>query len=149
MIPFQFVWCPIVLISGICFLMYKEQNEYKINQYFKLIFPVFILIFTEAYGKQIKMSKYYYCVTFFVYEWICFTSIFVCVYALANTPYIGKCIENLRNAPLFGVVFFWYIFAISSFIMVGFICLSHWAKNTIVHISLCRHKLFEVRIEAM
>lgn len=98
------------------------------------------MIIAEAFG---EFNNYkYYCITFIVYEFIGLLSIITYFYSIIKIWGIEKSIEKLMNIVLLSrtgaIVEFMY------FILVGYIFFSHWTKNTLAHISLCRELMFEV-----
>lgn len=146
MIPFHLFWYPIVPVSGI-FLVIKNENEKgetDLNFVFQHIFPVFVLISTEMYGANIKMSKYSYCVTFVFYESICFASIFICMYTLVHKSYIEMFWKLWQTMTSIEISFYISIFIILQLIMSGFIYFCQWIKNSVAHNSLCRSEVLEV-----
>lgn len=100
-----------------------------------------MLIFTEAYGEKIKMFKYYYCTTLFVYESIWLLSIMNLVRTLMNTWPVDEYIKEFQDMPLFESDFFVSIAKLLYLTTCGIAYFSHWVKNTYVHILLCRCKI--------
>lgn len=97
----------------------------------------------EAFGKDLKLSKYYYCVTFFIYEFIWILSILLYIYTLdMNSWSIEGRLRALKKIPFKTALVF-----LAEFILLitnkPSIC-SHWIRNSIVHISLCRYKILAV-----
>lgn len=101
-------------------------------------FVVSILIFMEAYGGKLKNSKYYYCITLFIFESIGALSILTCICLMMNTWSIETCSEAVQSAPFKSIVLSLYNITSAS------ICCPHWIRNTIVHIWLCRCKILAV-----
>lgn len=113
------------------------KKDFSLN----LNFTVLILILVEAYGDIVKACKYYYCATFFVYESIWILSNFTMFYVMIN-------LWNTENGRAFPIL----PFEIKNFapflyyLSIGYLYYSHWIKNTLVHISICRYKIFSVSI---
>lgn len=134
------------------FLWFKIEENERIKFiicYFELIFPVFVLIITEAYGTKIKMYKYFHCITFVIYESICIVSIFICAYTVLTSSYIELRLKRWQEMTPSEIRFYASIFIILNVIASGTIIFSHWIKNTIVHISVIRSKLFQVSRSSM
>ena len=125
----------------------KWQNEilnYTYENKTPPFFSVPILIYTEAYGQKIKSNRYYYCVTFFFYESIPLLSIVTFVYTMIHTKYIDKHMKSLQNAPPYGKDFFLSLSTLLQWIMFGIVYFSLSIRNSFLHVSLCRCKLFAV-----
>lgn len=87
----------------------------------------------EAYGDKIKMRKYYYGATLFMYEFVGFLSMFTYIYTLFNVSSTEK--WSFGKYPFV---------ELSYFLPIGLILCAHWIKNTFVHISLFQCKMYEV-----
>lgn len=96
----------------------------------------------EAYGETIKTYKYYYCVTFFVYESMWLFSNFTIFYVLINLWFT----ENWSALPSSLFVSIERYVEFLCYVSAGYMYFSHWIKNTLVHISLCRYETFSVSI---
>lgn len=143
MVLFQFIWCPIVPAAGIFLVTKRKQKQFDVC-YFEILFSVFILIFTEAYGMEIKMNKYFHCITFVLYESIIVASICIFTYTIMHSPYIKTYLTRMQMMTPFEIRFYASFTVILSVVMSGIIVLSNLIKNTIVHISVCRSKMFQV-----
>lgn len=103
---------------------------------------VFILVFTETYGKKLKMYKYYWCATLFIYESIWVLSMFTILYSLMDIWRTGSGIDVFQNVSfgrfLASLVIFLHL-------TIAILHISwHWLKNTCNHIALCRSNTFGV-----
>lgn len=93
------------------------------------MFAVLFLMLTESFCEDLRTAKYYYCTTLFVYE-----SMFI----------MSVLLMTLHQKTLYHTKF--SIFTeISFFLTTKLFFFSHWIKNTIVHISLCRWEISGVR----
>ena len=147
LIPIELIWSAVMPISGIFHANYpNDKFKYSIilMKTKPPFFPVFILIFTEAYDQKIKSNRYYYCATFFIYESIAILSILTFIYTMMHRVFIEKYTKDLQNAPPFGTVFLKALFSLLFWIMFGLFYFTLSIRNSFVHISLCRCKLFAV-----
>lgn len=123
-----------------------------INHFFKLkikitiilskFIAVFILMITEAFGEDVKKSKYYYCATLIIYEFIWFFSIITYACLVMSKWPIEKCLEAFQNTP-FKTIFV-AVVGLLYFVWNKLICCPHWIRNSIVHMWLCRCKILDV-----
>lgn len=124
----------ICFLNNFHFLSQLNNNEYN------LIFTVAIVICLE----RCKNAKYYYCATFFVYEFIGVLSIITLVHSLWTNLITVSMQERLIVYHI--QPFETTIMSIADFVncISAFLCCVHWIQSTMVHISLCKSRLLPV-----
>lgn len=100
------------------------------------------MVYTEAQGKEIKMYKSYHCATFVTYEFIAIRMIVSYVYPLMHLFSVEY--SKISMQDIFSQETFIFLVEVLHFITIFIIVFSHWIKNTLVHMSLCRYKILAV-----
>lgn len=123
-----------------CFEFYYEQFYKSINNPL-LYFAAFVLVFTEVWGRN-ETHKSYHLVAFVMYETIGLIAIATCAYPMKHLFSIENAINAFRNTLSDKTLL--HFAGIMHSIIICFLLISHWMKNTIVHMSLCRTRILSV-----
>ncbi|XP_031625083.1 uncharacterized protein LOC116341887 [Contarinia nasturtii] len=116
---------------------YIHATPFQLFWFLTVSITAFILIFVEAYGKKIKMYKYYYCATWFLYEFIWCLSIYAYFDSVINHWSTEQCTKMLLPMIFkkFGVLDLFH------FLFASIVLCLHWTHTSFIHISLSLGKL--------